>query len=521
MRRLFIPLMLLLSAGCFASTSDTTGQSGALQGLGAGLPALPGARQSAMAVDIPLAGSFFGSSQHAQVSATDGLLVPAAGELAWAIYGFSPGADPALSLTVNHAPQADTQVYIGLADYGAGRWLLHGPYGADPPADIETQFDLTSGADYVNDSGALYCCVIAWAPSGGDPQGEIVHSLTLTSDQPPVETFSISGTIFNGDGTPASGMPLALLSGSEEQDNFTTGVDGTYSFNGLFPGDYEVQPQVDAATDVDPNHALALIEDQNITGIDIKVAPYLSVSGRVMITAAEPLSDVPVLLVAADDQLCSTDSDGYYSFSAGCGADLSAGDHYAITALLAGYSMAPNSIIGDMPDVDLTDADFIATADGPTFNVSGNVSAEGGAAKADLRVWLSGFGSTYTDALGNFIFAGVPVGSYTLAPTGTCEPATIDVVIVDTSISSLNMVYQGPGYEVTGTISPGSNFLPIDYIGVVCAPYGMVYTDKLGKFKFQDIPNGSYNIDPTENTTPGSQLAVVFNASVGGINFAH
>ncbi|NEQ73046.1 MAG: hypothetical protein F6K23_08125, partial [Okeania sp. SIO2C9] len=199
---------------------------------------------------------------------------------------------------------------------------------------------------------------------------------------------SISGTVTedtdnNGTGdTPLADVEVVLR---DDQGNnvatTTTGSDGTYSFNDVEPGDYEVVQtnlpgyqdvsDQDNSNDGDPTDNDTTVD--NIVGVTLEPGeddtdndfvdeiPNGSISGTVTEdtdnngTGDTPLADVEVVL--RDDQgnnvaTTTTGSDGTYSFN-----DVEPGDYEVVQTNLPGYqdvSDQDNSNDGDPTDNDTT-----------------------------------------------------------------------------------------------------------------------------------------------------------------------
>ena len=107
----------------------------------------------------------------------------------------------------------------------------------------------------------------------------------------------------------------------------------------------------------------------------------------------------------------ATDSSGNFSF-----ASLAAGS-YTVAPTQAGYIYIPVSRVETITTASITDVTFAATAaTAATYTVSGTVS---GSVVAGVTMTLNGtnVGSALTDAGGNYSFAGLASGTYTLTAT--------------------------------------------------------------------------------------------------------
>jgi hypothetical protein len=121
------------------------------------------------------------------------------------------------------------------------------------------------------------------------------------------------------------------------------------------------------------------------------------------------ISDVSVMLSGASSNKSSTDSGGNFGF-----AKLAPG-HYTISPSKTGYVLSPVSLAETVTSASLTDANFAATASSAaTYTISGTVN---GSVAAGVIVTLNGtnVGSAVTDLSGNYTFAGLVSGTYTVS----------------------------------------------------------------------------------------------------------
>jgi len=121
------------------------------------------------------------------------------------------------------------------------------------------------------------------------------------------------------------------------------------------------------------------------------------------------ISDVSVMLSGASSSTTSTNSGGNFGF-----ATLAAGN-YTVSPSKAGYVFSPVSLAETIASASLTDANFAATAStAATYTISGTVN---GSVAAGVTITLNGtnVGSAITDLNGNYTFAGLVSGTYTLS----------------------------------------------------------------------------------------------------------
>src|SRR3984893_7045325 len=121
------------------------------------------------------------------------------------------------------------------------------------------------------------------------------------------------------------------------------------------------------------------------------------------------ISDVSVILSGASSNAGTTDLAGNFGF-----AKLAPGN-YTISPSKTGYVFSPVSLAETVTSASLTDANFAATAStAATYTISGTVN---GSVAAGVVVTLNGtnVGSAITDLSGNYTFAGLVSGTYTVS----------------------------------------------------------------------------------------------------------
>lgn len=103
------------------------------------------------------------------------------GALSYAIYdiplgGIEPGA---ISADVNLiGTTSGNSYYLGLADYGRGRWEWHGPF-TDNHVRIGTAQEVAGGASYMSSLGGVFVCVVAFDGASCDVVGIGVNPINL------------------------------------------------------------------------------------------------------------------------------------------------------------------------------------------------------------------------------------------------------------------------------------------------------------------------------------------------------
>ena len=159
------------------------------------------------------------------------------------------------------------------------------------------------------------------------------------------------------------------------------------------------------------------------------------------------LTGVTVTLSGTSSGTATTDTSGNYSF-----ANLESGS-YTITPSMTGYIFTSVSQVVTVNGADVTGNDFTATAStGSTYSISGTVTTSTGGILSGVTITLSGAntGTVLSDASGNYSFANLESGSYTVTPsmTGyTFTPASQAVTVNGADVT---------GNDFTATASTGS-----------------------------------------------------------------
>jgi Carboxypeptidase regulatory-like domain len=261
-------------------------------------------------------------------------------------------------------------------------------------------------------------------------------------------TYSISGTV---SGAATSGVTLTLTGANTA--SAVSGTGGAYTLAGLVPGSYTVTPSLAGFTFTPANLAV-VIGSANSTGTDFVVAAVAvphSISGNVggataagvTITVTGDASPTPV----------STDANGNYTVSG-----LFNGN-YTVTPSKTGFAFTPTSLAVAMAGADLTGRNFTAAASTvPTYTLSGTVSGPHLEGVQGVRITLNTGASTTTGDTGNYSFANLPAGSYTVTPSlagYAYTPGAPTVAVNADTTRNFTASSVVPSYSVSGTVSYG------------------------------------------------------------------
>jgi hypothetical protein len=194
---------------------------------------------------------------------------------------------------------------------------------------------------------------------------------------------------------------------------------------------------------------------------------------------------------------------------------------YTVTPSKSGVSFSPLSTNVSVSGANVTGVNFNATSQ--TWSLSGNVSP----ALSGVNVALTGQSNanTTTDSLGNYSFAGLANGTYTLTPTAAgyvFSPAARTVIVSGANVSGVNFTAQAlVSWSISGAISPiaGGAGATVALSGAASAT---TTTDANGNYSFSGLANGSYAVSPNEagyTFTPPNQAVTLNGASQSGVNF--
>jgi hypothetical protein len=216
---------------------------------------------------------------------------------------------------------------------------------------------------------------------------------------------------------------------------------------------------------------------------------------------------------------------GYKIFRGGSQVATSATTTYQDTALSAATSYTYNVAAFDAAgNTSMQSASATATTTANTFQLSGSISPATSASGATLTLSGAGSGSTTADASGNFAFAGLANGSYTVTPTRvgfTFSPGSQTTTINGGNVTGVNFTATSQTYSISGTISPASigSGATVSLSGTVSKT---ATADVSGNYSFTGLTNGSYSIAPSKSGvsfSPTSQPATINSANITGINF--
>ena len=313
--------------------------------------------------------------------------------------------------------------------------------------------------------------------------------VNLASAIASVPTYSITGAV---SGDTKQGVTISLTGLATKTT--TTDANGNYSFTGLNNGNYTVTPSQPGYT-FNPTNAAVNMNNANVSGpfftATVYVPPTYSLSGTV---SGAVTSGVLITLSGQANATTTTNSSGNYSFSG-----LTNGS-YTATPSLPGYFFNPSNTIASINGANATFANI--TSIQPTYTLSGVVT---GASGVTINLTTGGIvKTTTTDTNGNYSFAGVANGSYTITPIKngfTFNPGNVSF-----NISGSN--FSAPTISGIGFLMGGSIFgAPLNLSKVVST---FVSTTLNGPIGITTDGNNLYIADATNNRI----LKIIINTGV-------
>ena len=208
----------------------------------------------------------------------------------------------------------------------------------------------------------------------------------------------------------------------------------------------------------------------------------------------------------------------------------SVGDTYWVQRHMNGHPVGTSVTIDDTaPTTDRFNLSVVEVlpAPGPQiWSISGTVSPAL-AGNATLVCINGALVMTNADSNGNYTFADMPNGTYTIAPSKpgyTFTPASRTVTVNGGNVTGIDFTAEGvpTSWSMSGTISPGAAG---SYALVTVAGGGtpvLRSADATGNFAFSGLSNGTYTVTPSKPGfvfSPASQSVTINGADVIGVNF--
>ena len=158
------------------------------------------------------------------------------------------------------------------------------------------------------------------------------------------------------------------------------------------------------------------------------------------------------------------------------------------------------------------------------YNILGSISPAKGGSGATLTLGGATAATTTADSSGNYTFAGLANGTYSVTPshTGyTFSPGNQSVSVNNSDMTGVNFTDTAQTFSVAGTISPtaGGSGAKVSLSGATTAT---TTANSSGAYMVSGLVAGSYTVTPSNTGytfSPASQNVSVSTASLTGVNF--
>lgn len=335
-------------------------------------------------------------------------------------------------------------------------------------------------------------------------------------------SFTIKGHVGNSSGAGLPNIQITRTGGS----NVLTDANGNYTFTGVKQGNYTIAPLLTPSLSGVTFNPVALnvtVNANNLTNINFTA--FFSVSGNVSNTSGVGIPNVQVTRQTSGSSVTAvTDSNGSYTFGG-----VRSGSYTitpVITAGLSGISFFPVSTNITVNTANLTNINFNAF-----FSVSGKIANSAGAGIPNLQVTRQSPGSSVTvvtNSSGDYTFAGVRSGSYTIAPVVTPSltgvsffPVSTNVTVSTGNLTNINFT---AFFSISGRVtnSSGAGLANVLVTRAANGSSTSVVTDANGNYSFTGVRTGAYTITPSQNGrtfSPTSRSVTVGSANLTNVNF--
>jgi Domain of unknown function (DUF4082)/Bacterial Ig domain/Carboxypeptidase regulatory-like domain len=311
------------------------------------------------------------------------------------------------------------------------------------------------------------------------------------------ESYSIAGTI-GGPGGPGA----TVILGGASSTTTTADASGNYSFGGLENGNYTITP-VSNIYAFGPSSQSVTVSNGHV--LNVNFTSGYGISGTI---SGPGGPGAAVTLTGPSSATTIANGSGNYSFTG-----LPNGT-YAISASNSGYVFTPASQAATLNGASASGLNFTSVAQ--TYNVSGNIGGPGGPG-ATVSLAGASTAATTADGSGNYSFAGLANGSYTVTPSQAgfvYTPSGQAVTVNGANLTSINFTSVLQTYTISGTITgPGGARATVNLTGTSTAA---TTADGSGNYSFTGLQNGSYTVTPTNTGYvfgPSSQAVTISGSS--------
>jgi hypothetical protein len=272
-----------------------------------------------------------------------------------------------------------------------------------------------------------------------------------------------------------------------------------------------------ANTAVSINDTAPTSDRYNLAVVEVLASPgpqTWSMSGSVLpvLEGNGTLMFIPGALVST-----TVDSTGKFTFTG------MPNGTYTVRPSKPGYVFSPTQQIVTVNGANVTGINFTVLPQPTSWSISGTISpaSQGGGTVLTIPGALV---STTADSTGQFSFAGMPNGTYTVRPSKagyTFSPIERSVTVNGGNVTGVDFTAQAIPtlWTISGTVSPASYAVSAN---MILGESGDVLVDSAGNYQFGHVPNGTFTVVPNKPGyafTPRSQTVTVNGGDVTGVNF--
>jgi protocatechuate 3,4-dioxygenase beta subunit len=296
------------------------------------------------------------------------------------------------------------------------------------------------------------------------------------------DAYTISGHLTNG----AAGVSGIMVSAGATNVTLTAAT-GLYVFSNLCAGSYTVTPSASCYA-VIPASRTVSVGPGDMNGVDFGASALVyTLTGRI----TESGVGVSNITVQAGNQTTNTDSSGNYAFSGLCPGP------YTVTpsqgCRLFNPASVPVTLGPNASGVNFT------TFSNNLSRIRGQIT-DGVNGLSNVRVTVTGGGTALTDANGNYAFANLCPGTYTVTPslTNYCFNTPFLTVMLGSAqtTNGVNFIATPGQYHISGTLA---GMPPGPQVAVsIARPNGTtVLITSTGAYGISNLCPGTYSVTPS------------------------
>ena len=192
---------------------------------------------------------------------------------------------------------------------------------------------------------------------------------------------------------------------------------------------------------------------------------------------------------------------------------------------LSGTSVTINDTGPTGDQYNLSICEIIPAGGGASsFTLSGTVSPASSGSGTLLTLSGASSATATADSSGNYSFAGLANGTYTVTPSKagfTFSPASQSVTLNGANVTAINFTAATQTWSISGTVSPASS--GSGTLLTLSGPSSATATaDSSGNYSFAGLANGVYTVTPSKagfTFSPASQSVTINGANATAVNF--